>query len=371
MKSVACNGCHYHCPQDHLILTASYQRRRISPAPEGPAETAACLRRLTSGQMPSRLAAVVQPVAAGFDWSTTAPPLLRPWRPVYHISMGLQAASPTELVLIDRNYKDRILLRRLLLREHASTCMGSLDAVQMQCYRNEERQREAGKGLLKRHQQHPLAKQARAAVVELYEYLLAEYLPQRYPRLFSQDRASGEFVNHVTGARFPLSRTAGDDEGADTLEALRTIGETIEDDCFLVCQTDAGHVTVAFVCCFPAGFDPGEKLGRVLADIHGPVPAFEKIGRSMERFFGRLDVEKSVKRVNWSVMTQPECSFRGEPTSTREMGSQAAKAWTSTRCDGVRRTAMQQAGVCQALITNGTANHLCATRFAFALSYRR
>ena len=85
---------------------------------------------------------------------------------------------------------------------------------------------------------------------------------------------------------------------------MKVIGETIEDDIFLLHQTPEGHRCVAFLCCFPSGFDPSTKLGKVLKDIHAPVPSYEKIGASMERFFSRLEVGKSVKRVNvgvWSM----------------------------------------------------------------------
>lgn len=86
---------------------------------------------------------------------------------------------------------------------------------------------------------------------------------------------------------------------------LRILGETVEDDMFLLLQDDAAqggeHRAVAFMCCHPAGFDPSSKLGKRLAEIHGPVPAYEKIGASMERYFGRLEVGKEVKRMNVSI----------------------------------------------------------------------
>lgn len=83
----------------------------------------------------------------------------------------------------------------------------------------------------------------------------------------------------------------------------------MEDDLFLLLPDGDGdgdgkgdgsgaHWLVAFVCCHPSGFDPSEKLGKLLVDIHGPVPAYEKIEASMERYFKKLEVGKCVKRVN-------------------------------------------------------------------------
>ena len=76
-------------------------------------------------------------------------------------------------------------------------------------------------------------------------------------------------------------------------------------------ETEGGeHRAVAFVCCHPAGFDPSSKLGKRLAEIHGPVPAYEKIGASMERYFGRLEVGRGVKRVNVSFFFAFSCRLR-------------------------------------------------------------
>ncbi|KAJ4148961.1 hypothetical protein NW754_000397 [Fusarium falciforme] len=88
--------------------------------------------------------------------------------------------------------------------------------------------------------------------------------------------------------------------------ALRALGETVEEDFFLLQQFPDGHRSVAFMCCFPSGFDPSAKLGKTLQEIHAPVPSYDRIGGSMERFFGKLEVGKGVKRTNWSVQTHAE-----------------------------------------------------------------
>ncbi len=105
------------------------------------------------------------------------------------------------------------------------------------------------------------------------------------------------FHNKITGLQFPLHPPP-----SNPSVMLRILGETVEDDLFLLMQDPeekgGEHRSVAVVCCHPAGFDPSEKLGKRLVDIHGPVPSYEKIGRSMERFFERLEVGRGVKRVN-------------------------------------------------------------------------
>ncbi|KAH6623785.1 hypothetical protein F5144DRAFT_584307 [Chaetomium tenue] len=225
-----------------------------------------------------------------FDWKTTPPLKLRPFKPTYNITMALQNSTPSSLILLDTNYLTRITARRALLSTHPRTVLGVL-----------------------RPRGH-------APVHELYTYLLGTYLPARYPTLFqvttSRDPSTAPhtirvgFRNGVTGRTAPLYPGL---EGAE--EMLGVLGETVEDDLFLLLPDGGGdgegdgkggaHRLVAFVCCHPAGFDPAEKLGKRLAEVHGPVPGYEKIGASMERYFARLQVGKCVKRVNWSIQTHP------------------------------------------------------------------
>lgn len=135
------------------------------------------------------------------------------------------------------------------------------------------------------------------AVQEAYTYLLGDYLPTRYPTLFSKD--DKRFHNRVTGVSLPLLSPE------DPIAALRSLGENVEDDMFFLRETQEGHQCTAFVCCCPSGFDPAEKIGKLMKDIHGPVPSYEKIGPSMERYFSRLEVGKTVSRVNVSGLVPP------------------------------------------------------------------
>ncbi|KAK4100411.1 FAD/NAD(P)-binding domain-containing protein [Parathielavia hyrcaniae] len=244
-----------------------------------------------------------------FDWKSTPPMKLRPFKPTYNITMAIQCSTPSDLIVMDSNYLPRVTARRQLIAQHPSSVLGTCTT-----------RKSSGD----------------AAVRELYTYLLGTYLPTRYPAMFElvqlqapgpsasgnyhqnmnlQNVTSMLFRNKVTGLEspiYPLPSSLGPDE------MLRIVGETVEDDMFLLLRdrdTDDSsdgmgsgggggeHRAVAFVCCNPAGFDPAEKLGKRLVDIHGPVPAYEKIGPSMERYFGRLEVGKVVKRVNWTVQT--------------------------------------------------------------------
>ncbi|KAI6375134.1 hypothetical protein MCOR25_003028 [Pyricularia grisea] len=191
----------------------------------------------------------IEPLA-GFDLEQTKPKDFRPFKPIYHITMEF---------------------RRKTIASHPETVVG---AVQPDCL---------------------------APSQELYAYLLAEYLPTRYPSVFKLEDDGKTLRNHVTG------RTCSTVPPSDVELLLRTLGETVEDDIFILVRTPGGeHRMVAFVCCHPAGFNPAAKLGMVLADIHGPVPSYEKIGPSMERFFAKLEVGEVVKRLNWAITTESQ-----------------------------------------------------------------
>lgn len=113
--------------------------------------------------------------------------------------------------------------------------------------------------------------------------------------MFTKDEK--RFHNLVTDAAVPLQPPA------DPVEALKILGANIEDDLFLLQQEPEGHRCVAAMCTSPSGFDPSEKLGKLMKDIHTPVPAYEKIGPSMERFFSRVEVGNNAVRNNVSHIT--------------------------------------------------------------------
>ena len=172
---------------------------------------------------------------------------------------AIQRTEPSELIVIDENYLERVQKRRDTIHNHHSDVVGCTPG-----------------GV--------------EAVSEVYAYLLSDYLPTRYPGLFKTDEKL--FHNLVTGAKFPLAVPG------HAVRALEILGETVEDDIFLLKATPEGHLCTAFMCCHASGFNPSEKMGKSLKDIHGPVPHYDKIGPSMERFFSKLEVGKSAYRVN-------------------------------------------------------------------------
>lgn len=199
---------------------------------------------------------------------------------------GIESLDPHDLLLFDQTYMERLPLRQSLLREYPNDVIGITDDSNAQI---------------------------RLAVQELYHYLFQTYLPCRYPsqfRLYSGD--VGNVVKNLVTHKTTATKI---DDSISLRNALETIAENIDEDFFILLphkQTSPQgpqevYILEAYAACFPSGFQPREKLGKKLADIHGPVPGYrEKLEKSMDRFFARLETGRLVKRVNWSLTVDEE-----------------------------------------------------------------
>ncbi|KAJ4349359.1 uncharacterized protein N0V89_007973 [Didymosphaeria variabile] len=193
----------------------------------------------------------------------------RVFKPIYNISMGIKRDTPSEHITIDEGYLERIYHRKELIAAYPDTVLGFISG-------GEE------------------------PVRELYSYMLTDYLPVRFPAMFQLSNNGHDFTNLVTGQIYPIQAPI------DIKGALRSLGEIVEEELFLLTPSPSGHRVVAYICCFPSGFNPARLLGQNLDSIHKPVPGYEKIGPSMERYLQRLEIDKPVKRSNWTVQQHPE-----------------------------------------------------------------
>lgn len=233
-------------------------------------------------------------------------------------SSALENLNPSELLQMDKTYRDRIALRRDTMSKHGTHVVAVNDDYII-----------------------------RPAVVEHYEFLMGTYLPLRFPKMFKLHETDYEMgktfmlENLVTGAIFPANVSAS----TPTTRLLETLGRTVDEDfLFLHAEEDETeekderkpttgsekskpkdddkkYILQAYVVCCPSGFDPAEKLGKRLSAIHTPVPGYEaKISGSMDRFFSRLEVGKYVKRVNWSITTHANLYAAGKGTNHAHEG---------------------------------------------------
>lgn len=224
-----------------------------------------------------------------FRWQDEEPQKFRPFKPTYHLTMALQNLDPSELILMDKNYADRITYRKQIMVANPDLAIGVNDHLRIG-----------------------------PAVRELYTYLLGTYLPKRYPGMFKLHFAQFETgkqwmcENLVTKEVYPVATSAT----SEVRILLLTLGKTIDEDfLFLLPEQDGDdpkYVLQAFVTCCPSGFDSSQKLGLRLADIHEPVPGYaDKIAGSMDKYFKNLQAGKYVKRANWAVTTHGELFVPG------------------------------------------------------------
>ncbi|KAI9374682.1 hypothetical protein BJX61DRAFT_275241 [Aspergillus egyptiacus] len=252
-----------------------------------------------------------------FNWETADPLVFRPFKPKYHLTMGLSTLSPSELIPMDKTYKERLQLRAQLLRQYPDV----VRAV------NTQNSPETNAKI-------------KEALCEWYAFIMGTYLPTRYPKMFrlvpgneSEDgeKKSGTILESlVTGLKAPvdpeqvISGTATTQAGL--LSLLDTLSTWIDEDYLILLpstsspttrtnssppspeEEEGGGITPyilqSYSTYYPAGFDTRTKLGRPLAEIHSPVPGYKaKLEKSMDRFFARIEVGKFVVRTNWSVMT--------------------------------------------------------------------
>lgn len=97
--------------------------------------------------------------------------------------------------------------------------------------------------------------------------------------------------------------------GAVVEAAARRVAEDL---CLLV-PSDGRWVLAAGCVCFPSHWRLADKVGRSLADLHGPVPHYaDELAARVDRFLDRLAPGRGSWRRNWLVHTDDRL-FAPEP----------------------------------------------------------
>jgi hypothetical protein len=125
---------------------------------------------------------------------------------------------------------------------------------------------------------------------------LAAYLPPRHPEIYTQ-HADAMAIGPTR--LIPLQ--------ADE-PAILTAGRLTQEDWCLMQSPGEGepYVLTAASLCFPTRWRLADKIGKLMTEIHGPVPLYaEKMARQVDRFFQHLKTDKPVWRINWSLIDDP------------------------------------------------------------------
>ena len=101
---------------------------------------------------------------------------------------------------------------------------------------------------------------------------------------------------------------SGPEGGVDEpgLHPLEIAGRLVQEDFCVLEPGERAYRLTAGCVCFPSNWSLSDKLGRVLDEIHGPVPGFrEALGSPVDRFFARLAPGQVVGRLNWLIHDSP------------------------------------------------------------------
>jgi dimethylamine monooxygenase subunit A len=192
-------------------------------------------------------------------------------------TIGLQQLDPNEWIELDHNLESYLTEKRRLYAGERNNVLAAISGTE-------------------------------AAQAEILE-MLVEYLPKRFPGTYRldgtvMDIASGAFRVHRI--KIPIS-------------PLATAGLLVQEDLVIMGRSPEGWRLAAASLCFPSAWNLHEKLGRLMHDVHGPVPGFNKDTRNaglIERMFDNLRVEQPVIRWNWTLFGEATLHM---PTSESRM----------------------------------------------------
>lgn len=126
--------------------------------------------------------------------------------------------------------------------------------------------------------------------------LLVEHLPQRFPAIYGR---VGETMRIGAEGLVRL----------DAAPALLTAAMLVQEDLVLMRQGEGGWRLAAASLSFPSSWRLGDKFGRPMHEVHGPVPGFNAGTRNagmIERMFDNMRPEMPAIRWNWSLFSDPE-----------------------------------------------------------------
>ncbi|KAH6918760.1 hypothetical protein BKA70DRAFT_28417 [Coprinopsis sp. MPI-PUGE-AT-0042] len=218
-----------------------------------------------------------------FDILTAKPRPYRPFRWTFHQTMALMPLEPDWWLELESTYKERVAQRQDLFRKHGGLILDALPGAELACR-------------------------------ELVQTVI-EFLTARYPNVFVMDKTTGSFENRILGTRQKVSYEVEEGNEEKAAELLMFLLNNVPED-FAITQKDEETGKYHFragVICSAVGWNLGEKIGKPLHEVHGPVPFYDKMLRhSMDRFFDKLPVDKPIQRGSWTFEVGQPLFFQAD-----------------------------------------------------------
>lgn len=130
--------------------------------------------------------------------------------------------------------------------------------------------------------------------------------PSRYSGMVAGGEAMLEEALELACGLNPGIQVTAEDAAGRCLQ----LGAAWEPD-FLLLRPVSGDFHLLGGCvCFPSAWALGEKLGRPLEWIHGPVPTLNAdLGTKIRTFLGALKPGSDWERINWGMAATPELNL--------------------------------------------------------------
>ncbi|KAI1965400.1 hypothetical protein LOZ58_001247 [Ophidiomyces ophidiicola] len=149
--------------------------------------------------------------------------------------------------------------------------------------------------------------EARNACQEALEEVCG-FLCRRHPTMFeiSSSGTESRIKNKVTGEEYCL------EEWNSSITPLEIAARLGMDDLTIILKNEKGaHYMAATASCFQIGWSANERVGGTIAQMHDPVPQWEKeIGYAVNKFMTRLTLESPMERASYFIqVSYPEQSL--------------------------------------------------------------
>jgi hypothetical protein len=146
----------------------------------------------------------------------------------------------------------------------------------------------------------------------------AVLLDERHDEVFAALDAPAVGAASIEVLELVVAATGAEAVPSD-LHPLDAAGRLVQEDLCLMVLRDGGPHLDAASLCFPSYWRLADKLGRPMADVHGPVAHYdEELAAKVDTFLQRLRPDRPVWRRNWSIHDDPSY-FLPDPTPPRDV----------------------------------------------------
>lgn len=151
-----------------------------------------------------------------------------------------------------------------------------------------------------------------AAQSEVLE-LLAAHLPVRFPNVYRREDRVIEIVPAQRWVRLSDAHRP----------ALKVASDLVQEDLLIMRRDQRGWRLCAGSLSFPSSWQLSEKFGKVMHEIHGPVPGFGTGTHNaslIQRMFDKLRPEQPFIRWNWGLYDSDQLYYPGSGNGVRRFG---------------------------------------------------